>query len=38
MSKALDIMINDLLALGDKVDRDYIFVTHSIAPNPMSIS
>lgn len=32
MSKALDIMINDLLALGDKVDRDYIFVTHSIAP------
>lgn len=32
MSKALDIMIKDLLELGDKVDKDFIFITHSIAP------
>ncbi|VEU82282.1 DegV family protein [Acholeplasma hippikon] len=33
MSKALDIMIDDLLTLGDKVDKDYIFITHSMASN-----
>lgn len=31
MSKALDIMIADLIALGDNVDMDYIFITHSMA-------
>ncbi len=33
MSRALDIMIDDLLNLGENVDLDYIFVTHSIASN-----
>lgn len=31
MSKALDIMIEDLLQLGENVDMDYIFITHSMA-------
>lgn len=31
MNKALDIMIADLIALGDNVDMDYIFITHSMA-------
>lgn len=33
MSKALDIMIEDLLNLGENVDMDYIFITHSMAKN-----
>src|SRR5690606_17442459 len=33
MSRALDIMITDLLNLGDKVDLDYLFITHSFASN-----
>jgi DegV family protein with EDD domain len=31
MSRALDIMLEDYLALGDNVDLDYVMVTHSLA-------
>ncbi len=33
MSKALDIMIDDLVQLKDRIDKDYVFITHSIANN-----
>lgn len=33
MIKALDIMISDLLALENKIDKSYIFITHSVANN-----
>jgi len=31
MSRALDIMLEDYLALGDNIDLDYVMVTHSLA-------
>ncbi|WP_025724866.1 DegV family protein [Acholeplasma granularum] len=31
MSKALDVMIEDLLALKDNIDNSYVFITHSLA-------
>lgn len=33
MSKALDVMIDDLLALKDNIDENYVFITHSLAPD-----
>lgn len=31
MSRALDLMLEDYFALGDKVDLDYVMITHSLA-------
>ena len=33
MTKALDIMIDDLVALKDNIDDTYVFITHSLAPD-----
>ncbi len=31
MTRALDIMINDLIALKDKIDLEFVYITHSLA-------
>ncbi len=31
MSRALDIMLEDYVSLGDQVDLDYVMITHSLA-------
>lgn len=33
MSKALDVMIDDLVNLNGKIDDTYVFITHSLAPD-----
>lgn len=33
MSKALDVMIDDLLNLNGEIDDNYVFITHSLAPD-----
>lgn len=33
MSKALDVMIDDLVNLNGEIDDNYVFITHSLAPD-----